>query len=254
MAGFGKEYIYAGIVEGLDKAVDNFQNIRQARAQEEERKKKADIDFKISKLKLQQVEAELDPDVLEARQTELKLKNQALKVTNQLNVTKIKEAETKAKQDVRDKYREGLIFNTMIRPAIAESTRTGRPLEIPPGLEWKAGDVTVKGPTEKSAFGGEISEKERTSAIGQLISGYAKSIATPELAQQESLLDKLPLGTSSKYAYAKEIAGGKIKGKLGSVLGNLGITKDELFDWAMNKNPDLARAAFPAMYEARKGR
>jgi len=135
-----------GIAQGLEQGVENFINIRKARTEEEERKKQADIDIKIKKLKLQQMESELDPDTLELEQEKLKAETQAKKVSNQLNMVKIKETERGIRKDIENTKNSLMFRNTYLR-----GIQEGKNLELPPGMSitQKMGDTTVKVGSEK---------------------------------------------------------------------------------------------------------
>jgi len=104
----------------------------------------------------------------------------------------------------------------------------------------------------KKVFGSDVSKKERVSAITALLVKYARE-KLPEFEQEgESLLDKLPLGTDSRLTVAKRISQGGVKGKLRDILKDLGMTKIEFLEWARKADPELAKAAFPGLYEATK--
>jgi len=231
MPKFGKEYIYAGLVEGLDKAVTNYINIQQASKELETQDEKDKLDLKIRGLQLKKAEHDLDPDVLAAEQEKLKAATQAQKVQNQLNSIKIKGEERKIRKDIEATKNIMLFRNKFMR---------GEETELPAGVSYSSsGAFSVSGRAPEDPLKG-VTKFKKAEAQKAIIKGFIK--------EQEDTqgIQKSAVGAAKDFF---------VKPKATELLERYGKTKDDVYDWAKTNSPDLARVAFPgrALLETKRG-
>ncbi len=210
-----------GVVQGLDALVTNFQNIRQAKKELETKDQKDKMELKIRGMQLKQLEADLDPETLSLEQEKLKADVSAQKVQNQLNAVKIREVETKIRKDIETQ-------KTM--EMFRERFSRGEETEIPPGMSISStGAWTMTGQAEEDPFKGATKYKKEQ-AQKSILGEYLK------VQEEEQGLQKSAVG------YAKDFF---VKPKATEVLKRYGKTTDDVFNWAKENYPDMARAAFP---------
>ena len=131
--------IYRGIAQGLERGVENFYNIRKALSEEEDRKRKSDVDFKIKKLQPSKAEEEMSPEALSLARENLKTESAAAKAVYNLNVLKIKEKKEEVKTDIMSRQMFLKRFNEM---------QSGK--NLAPGEKLTYGGMTLSGPALKS--------------------------------------------------------------------------------------------------------
>ena len=131
----------AGVFQGLDQGVRNFINIKNAMSKQKDDKAQSDIEFKIRKLKLQQAERDMSPEIL-ARETEkYKLDKQATEIESKLRVVKIREAEVGIRKNIEETKNE-----LLSRARFLRIMQENKPMA--PGSAMSFGGLKVAGPRQ----------------------------------------------------------------------------------------------------------
>lgn len=105
MASLQTTEILAGIGRGISQGIQNYMTVQAKRQEMNDAKKRADIDYKIKKLQLEEAQQNMDPDIWKFKKEELELdkkqKEANIKLIEARTSALLKDAENKVKNGLK---------------------------------------------------------------------------------------------------------------------------------------------------------
>ena len=188
--------IAAGLVEGVSRATENFNNVSLAMQDRERQKKIDDYSFKQADLQIKKDEEYLSPDMTQARQEQIKTKQKDSKAKFAMDMMKIRTMKVEHAQILQEKQQEQEMF-TILAARMGE-TPQDEPVDftgvLPQGTTHKIGRYSFKGGSAKVSkdeqLGNDVGAYERgEKTLKDLYKKYSVSKVDKKI---DALLPPLP--------------------------------------------------------------